>query len=44
VVLGDDPAVALAVGDLRDLLLAIEGPAADEHPYEACNAEVPGTP
>jgi DNA-binding MarR family transcriptional regulator len=30
--------------DLRDLLLAIEGPAADEHPYEACNAEVPGTP
>ena len=28
--------------DLRDLLLAIEGPAADEHPYEACNAELPG--
>jgi hypothetical protein len=22
--------------DLRNLLLAIEGPALDEHPYEAC--------
>jgi hypothetical protein len=29
---------------VRDLLLAIEGPAVDEHPYEACHAEVPGTP
>jgi hypothetical protein len=30
--------------DLRDLLLAIEGPAIDEHPYEACHAELPRTP
>jgi DNA-binding MarR family transcriptional regulator len=28
--------------DLRDLLLAIEGPASDEHPYEACHAEPAG--
>lgn len=30
--------------DLRNLLLAIEGPAVDEHPYEACDAEVPEVP
>ncbi len=37
-------AIERMCADLRDLLLAIEGPAADEHPYEACHAEVPVTP
>jgi hypothetical protein len=29
--------------DLRNLLLAIEGPAADKHPYEQCRTHDPGT-
>ena len=33
-----DPAAILRMSeDLRNLLLAIEGPALDEHPYEACS-------
>lgn len=30
--------------DLRSLLLAIEGPAADEHPYEECTVHEPAAP
>jgi DNA-binding MarR family transcriptional regulator len=30
--------------DLRNLLLAIEGPAADEHPYEECSVREPQSP
>jgi DNA-binding MarR family transcriptional regulator len=32
----DPPAIARMSADLRNLLLAIEGPATDEHAYEAC--------
>ena len=35
-----DPAIIERISeDLRTLLLAIEGPATDEHPYEACYAD-----
>lgn len=37
-------AIARMCEDLRNLLLAIEGPAVDEHPYEACHAERSETP
>ena len=32
-------AIARMSRDLRDLLLAIEGPAVDDHPYEQCTTE-----
>jgi len=33
---GDPAAIERVSEDLRNLLLAIEGPAEDEHPYEQC--------
>lgn len=36
-------AIARMCDDLRNLLLAIEGPAADEHAYEACREAMPET-